>query len=95
MCVCVCVCVRTCVCAHMLVVLVLTTTVYYCHGECGPGFASLSFSILFLARNPDFTGSLIFKMSQLKIFKHHGPKEMYLLVRYGYHLVISDLDDGL
>lgn len=73
------------------------TPVCYGHGECGPGSASLSFSILFLARNPDFTGNLIFKMlaTNSKIFKYRGLNEMYLLVRYGYRTVISDLDNWL
>ena len=52
------VCVRVYVCALLLVVLVFTTAVCYCHGKCGLGFASLSFSNSSLARNPDFIGSL-------------------------------------
>lgn len=57
-----------------------------------PGLASSSFPTLFLTRTSDFTRNLIFKMlaTNSKIHKHHGPNEMYLLVRYSQHLIISD-----
>lgn len=69
--------------------------VCYGYGECGFGLVGLFFFILFLVRNLDFIGNLIFKMLviNLKIFKYRGLNEMYLLVRYGYRIVIFDLDN--
>lgn len=81
---------RSCAGAH-------SPPVCYCHAEYGPGFASSSFPTLFLIRNPDFTGNLIFKMlaTNSKIFMNYGRNEKYLLVRYSYHLIISDFDNWL
>lgn len=61
-----------CACLLMLVVLVPTTTVYYCHGECGPGFASLSFSILFLATTGSWFFGVTFCLCYIFRCLHHG-----------------------